>query len=90
MNDSKEIMCISVADECKDKYSRRQEGICAQWTLLTLSVRFIAKESDIPSLSALLLLATEQDGRMVRKGKKESKKIKQMEIETSEQAVYRA
>lgn len=57
---------------------------------MTLSVRFIAKESDIPSLSALLLRAMEQDGRMVRKGKKESKKIKQMEIKTLEQAVYRA
>ena len=53
-----------MADECKENIP---EGICAQWILLTLSVQFIAKESDIPSLS----LAREQDGGMVRKGKKE-------------------
>lgn len=34
------------------------EGTCAQWILLSLSIQFIAKESDIPSL----LLAQEQDG----------------------------
>lgn len=38
------------------------EGIHARWTLVILSVKFTAKESDTRSLSASLLLAQEQDG----------------------------
>lgn len=47
------------------------EGNCAQWILVTLSSKCIAKELDTLFLLVLLLLAQEKGGGMGREGKTE-------------------
>lgn len=47
------------------------EGNCAQWILVTLSSKCIAKELDTLFLLVLLLLAQEKGGGMEREGKTE-------------------
>ena len=68
---SEKIVCIFIADECKEK--NISEGNCAQWILVTLSSKFIAKELDTHSFSwfCSYLPAQEKGGGMEREGKTE-------------------